>query len=314
MPYGVELFIGIFPVIERLRKEGEARLKKALDSLNSQLTHATAMINYSSHALWDRLQNKSLNQQFINRLIEGLNCSPFEASAILDTVYEIFSPAMVSDEEQGLGQIYFLCTGIENSSSKPLEKAQMVRVRLTVDGGSEDLEVRRSEGIIGLRQHRMERLTHQAYQQGELLTLEDLAYRIFNCGRRTLVRDLNAFRERSVVLPLRSTIKDMGRGISHRSLIVRYWLEGKEYEAISKATHHTPRAIANYVSKFIRCIWLANQGLDTHTIGFLVGLSPKLAAHYWKLYNELPAAEHRRRQLQQAPDSEHPPLTKKKRG
>lgn len=271
------------------------------------------MINNSARDLWDRLHNKSLNQQFVNRLQEGLNCSPFEATAILDSVYEVFRPAMVSDEQQDLGQIHLLCTGIENSSSKPLEQAQMVRVRLTLDGGTEDVEIRRNQGIIALRQHRMERMAHQAYQQGGLLTLEDFAYRIFNCGTRTLIRDMKAFRRRSIVLPLRSTIKDMGRGISHRSLIIRHWLEGKEYEAISKAAHHTPRAIANYINKFKRCIWLAHQGFDTHTIGFLVGLSPKLAAHYWKLYTELPAAEHRQRQLQQVPQAEHPPLAKKKR-
>jgi hypothetical protein len=313
VPYGVQVLIVLFLFIHRLSKEAEGRLEKAVDELGNLLTYGNVMINNTSHALWDRLQQKSLNQQFINRLIEGMNCSLFEASAILDTVYQVFSPAMVSDEQQDLGQIYLLCTGIENSSSKPLEKAQMVRVRLTLDGGSQDLEIRRNQGIVALRHHRIERMAHQAYQQGGLLTLEDFAYRILNCGMRTLVRDMKAFRKRSIVLPLRSTIKDMGRGISHRSLIIRHWLAGKEYEAICKATHHSPRAIANYVSKFIRCIWLANQGFDTHTIAFLVGLSPKLATHYWKLYNELPTAEHRRRQLQQAPDPEDSPLPKKKR-
>jgi len=39
---------------------------------------------------------------------------------------------------------------------------------------------------------------------------------------RTLVRDMRYFREQSIVLPLRSTIKDVERGISHRSLIIRH--------------------------------------------------------------------------------------------
>jgi hypothetical protein len=257
------------------------------------------MINNTSHALWDRLQQKNLNQQFINRLIDGLNCSPFEAKAILETVYEVFSPYMDASEQQGLGQIHLLCTGIENASSKSLNQAQMVRVCLTLDAGEDDLHVRRTEGTVGLRRYRLERMTHQAYQQGGLLTLEDLAYRIFNCGMRTLVRDLQALAEQSIVLPLRSTIKDMGRGISHRSLIIRHWLAGKEYDEISRATHHSVRAVANYVSKFKRCIWLAGQGFDVHTISFLVGLSAKLTKHYWRLYREQPIAKHRRKQLQQ---------------
>jgi len=257
------------------------------------------MINNTSHSLWDRLQQKTLNQQFTNRLIEGLNCSPFEAHAILDAVYQVFAPQMDTSGQQGLGDVHMLCTGIENSSAKPLKDANMVRVRLTLDGGDEDLAIRRTGGPVALRRHRTERMAHQAYQQGGLLTLEDLAYRLFNCGMRTLVRDMKHFREQSVVLPLRSTIKDMGRGISHRSLIIRHWLAGKEYDHISKATHHSPAAVANYVSKFKRCIWLAGQGFDTHTISFLVGLSVKLTEHYWNLYREQPIATHRRKQLEQ---------------
>jgi len=299
VPYGVVCFIITYTLINRLRSEGEARTRQAVDLAFQLLTYGALMINNTSHSLWDRLQQKTLNQQFTNRLIEGLNCSPFEAHAILDAVYQVFAPQMDTSGQQGLGDVHMLCTGIENSSAKPLKDANMVRVRLTLDGGDEDLAIRRTGGPVALRRHRTERMAHQAYQQGGLLTLEDLAYRLFNCGMRTLVRDMKHFREQSVVLPLRSTIKDMGRGISHRSLIIRHWLAGKEYDHISKATHHSPAAVANYVSKFKRCIWLAGQGFDTHTISFLVGLSVKLTEHYWNLYREQPIATHRRKQLEQ---------------
>jgi len=313
VPYGVMCFITNNTLINRLRSEGEARTRQAVDLAFHLLTYGILMINNTSHSLWDRLQQKTLNQQFTNRLIEGLNCSPFEANAILDTVYQVFSSHMDTSGQQGLGEVHILCTGIENSSAKPLKDANMVRVRLTLDGGDQDLEIRRTGGPVALRQHRTERMAHEAYQQGGLLTLEDLAYRLFNCGVRTLVRDMQHFHEQSIVLPLRSTIKDMGRGISHRSLIIRHWLSGKEYEYISKATHHSPPAVANYVSKFKRCIWLAGQGFDTHTISFLVGLSAKLTEHYWKLYREQPIAEHRRKQLQQDLSDQSPASPEKKR-
>jgi hypothetical protein len=292
-------FINHNTLLNRLRREGEARTRQAVDLAFHLLTYGALMINNTSHSLWDRLQQKTLNQQFINRLIDGLNCSRFEAHAILDTVYEVFASHMDTSGQQGIGDIHFLCTGIENSSAKPLKDANMVRVRLTLDGGDEDLAIRRADGPVAVRRHRLERITHQAYQQGGLLTLEDVAFRLFNCGMRTLVRDVSYFKEQSIMLPLRSTIKDMGRGISHRSLIIRHWLAGKEYDHISKATHHSTVAVANYVSKFKRCIWLADQGFDTHTISFLVGLSAKLTEHYWTLYREQPIAEHRRKQLQQ---------------
>jgi len=74
----------------------------------------------------------------------------------------------------------------------------MARVRLTLDGGDDDLAIRRAGGPVDLRRHRLERPTHQAYQQGGLPRLEDIAYRLFNCGMRTLVRKMKHFREQSI--------------------------------------------------------------------------------------------------------------------
>jgi len=271
------------------------------------------MINNTTRSVWNRLEHKTLNHLFTNRLIEGLNCSPFEAKAILDTVYEVFTPHMDATGEQELGHVTLLCTSIEASSSKALKDADMVRVYLTLDAGESDQTIRKAHGVAALRRHRMERMAHQAYQQGGLLTLEDFAFRLFNCGMRTLVRDRRELRQRSIVLPLRSTIKDMGRGISHRSLIVRHWLAGKEYDEISKAAHHSPAAIANYVSKFKRVVWLAKQGFDTHTTAFLAGVSAKLVDHYYKLYNEQPIVGHRRKELEQTMMGEESASEQKKR-
>lgn len=48
------------------------------------------MINNSNLYRWDRLAAKSLDQQFVNEIIHGLNCSPFEAEAVLETVHRVF--------------------------------------------------------------------------------------------------------------------------------------------------------------------------------------------------------------------------------
>jgi len=85
-----------------------------------------------------------------------------------------------SNGQQGLGDIHILCTGIENLLGKPLKDANMVRGWLTLDGGDDDLAIRRAGGPMALHLHHLERITRQAYQQGGLLTLEDIAYRLFN--------------------------------------------------------------------------------------------------------------------------------------
>jgi hypothetical protein len=171
-------------------------------------------------------------------------------------------------------------------------------VTLTLDAGEEDLKIRKKHGVVGLRQHRLERVCTEAFQQGGLLTIEDLAYRLFNCGQRTLVRDLEHLRAQGIILALRSTIKDMGRSISHRAMIVEQWLKGKEYSEISRNTHHSVAAVKNYIQKFKRVVGLAEQAFDVHTIGFLVKLSPTLVEQYYQLYRSLDAVAHRRAELE----------------
>jgi len=54
-------------------------------------------------------------------------------------------------------------------------------------------------------------MAHEALDQGTLLTAEALAFRIFNCGLRTISRDLQALAAQDIVVPLRSQQKDVGR-------------------------------------------------------------------------------------------------------
>jgi hypothetical protein len=258
----------------------------------------TIMINNSSVQKWDRLAQKQLDQQFINEIIHGLQCSPFEAKAVLEAVYKVYGPYFETSGHLKPGQILFQVISIDEGPTARLANSKQVTVTLTLDAGEEDLKIRKKHGVVGLRQHRLERVCTEAFQQGGLLTIEDLAYRLFNCGQRTLVRDLEHLRAQGIILALRSTIKDMGRSISHRAMIVEQWLKGKEYSEISRNTHHSVAAVKNYIQKFKRVVGLAEQAFDVHTIGFLVKLSPTLVEQYYQLYRSLDAVAHRRAELE----------------
>jgi hypothetical protein len=173
----------------------------------------------------------------------------------------------------------------------------MKTVILTLDAGEEDLEVRRRTDVSGLRRHRLCRISNEAFQQGGLLTVEDLANRLLNCGERTLVRDIKALKGEGIILPLRSTVKDMGRAISHRELIVKQWLQGKEYSQIARSCNHSIDAVANYVDKFRRVVCLAKDNHEIKTIAFLVKISESLAGQYYGLYLNGEIVAHRRREL-----------------
>ncbi len=255
------------------------------------------MINNSSLQKWDRLKQKQLDTQFVNILIQGMNCSQFEAKAILNAVYETYQPFFDNSGAMKPGQVLFEVVSVENGAQKKLSECKMVSVVLTLDAGEEDLLVKQQFGVQGLRRHRLERIVNEAFQQGGLLTIEDIANRLLNCGERTLCRDIKAFKDQDIILPLRSTIRDMGKSVTHRALIVKQWLSGKEYSDIARATNHSIDAVANYVDKFKRVICLAKNNYEIKTIAFLVKLSPSLAQEYYDLHQAIEAVPHRREEL-----------------
>lgn len=256
------------------------------------------MINNSSLKKFDRLSQKQLATQLVNEMISGLQCSPFEANAIVDTVHKIYAPYFQSNGSLKPGQILFQVVGVENAPSVPLAKCKQLTVTLTLDDPKEDLSIREHAGVIALRRHRILRVSTEAFQQGGILTVEDLAYRLFNCGERTICRDLQALRKKNIHIPLRSTIKDMGRTLSHRSLIVTQWLQGKEYSDIARQTLHSIPAVQNYVDKFKRVIALSHENYDIHTIAFLVKISPTLVEEYFNIHKKTKGISHRQKELQ----------------
>ncbi len=255
------------------------------------------MINNSSLERWSRLQCKSLDQQFTNEVIYGLNCSPFEASAVIETVYKVYSHYFEQNSHLKPGQIRLQIVAVEARVSQSLSEAKQVTVTLTLNDEQEDLQVRRKLGIVALRRSKIQRICSEAFDQGGLLTVEDLAYRIFNCGVRTICRDLDYFRKKGIFIPLRSTVKDMGRTLSHKLLIIKLWAQGKEYSDIAQTACHSLSAIQNYIDKFKRTIILSKEGYDVNRIAFLLKLSAPVIEQYIKLYKNITFIEHRKEEL-----------------
>ena len=272
----------------------------ATQSFNPYLTTLNpfcSMINNSSIGKWDRLNSKQLDSLFQNEVIQGLNCSPFEARAILDSVHKVYGDYFNLSPSLNPGQIRFVVTGVENGPSKRLKNAEMVTVTLTLDAGEEDLEVKKEIGVVGLRLHRLQRICQEAIIQGGVLTIEDIANRLFNCGERTLVRDISELKKQGVILPLRSTIKDMGRTLSHRVIIVEKWLKGMEYTDIANSTFHSTSAVSNYIRRFKQVVTLAIEHYDVHSIAFLTNISKPLAEEYINLWHHAEIVQIRRDEL-----------------
>jgi hypothetical protein len=248
-----------------------------------------------------RLDAKTLDSMFRRQIEEGANCSPFVSKAILAAVKEVFPIGPEeADHQLGLGQIQLLVVAAQEPAGKPLEQCQKVTVRLTLDAGQDDFQVRLAYGVEGLRRTRILRLTAEARDQGGLLSYEDLAFRLFNCGVRTIVRDVQALRRRELEVPSRGQQQDIGPGQTHRVQAVRLFLLGHQPNEIARRLYHTLGSIENYITTFARVVILVNKGYADDEIAFVMRRSSPLIAAYRKLYGDFqdkPGAQRRIKEI-----------------
>lgn len=239
--------------------------------------------------LQDRLLAKDLDHQFRYRIEHGMGCSPFVSEAIVNAVHEVYLPVLDSQTNLKAGQMLFQCLSKHNGSTSRIAEAEQITVMLTIDAGKVDQEVRVKKGVEGLRRFRLCRVCSEAYSQGALLTVEDLAYRLFNVGERTIVRDLAIIRKDGENPPLRSTIKDMGRTISHKALLIKNWLKGDELSDLNRKYNHSFSAIESYLNTFKRVIFLQHEGYAIERIAYMLKISDALVTAYldiWSQYKE----------------------------
>lgn len=257
------------------------------------------MIFDKKTALHERLRAKNLDQQFRNRIERGMGCSPFVSEAICSVVKEVYLPTLHSFNNLQPGQMLFSCLSHTNGPSVAIKDAQMINITLTIDSGADDYEIRSKHGIESLRRHRLMRFCSEAHSQGGLLTVEDLAYRIFNVGERTIHRDLAFLRNQNHWPPLRSTVKDIGRTVTHRTLLIKHWLIGDELSDLERKYNHSLSAIENYINTFKRVIVLQHQKYSVEDSAYLLKISQPLVQAYRQLYADYSdrAVSHRKSEL-----------------
>jgi hypothetical protein len=233
-----------------------------------------------------RLEAKTLDARFMQIVRDGLGCSPFEADAVLEAVREVYFPFFDSAAPQAPpGKVTLVAVDADEPAGKSIGECVKRTVCLTVHRGEVDDKLLSRHGADAFRQARIVDVCQEALSQGALLTREDLAHRVFFVSTRTISRDLKVLREKEPDRPaaLRGMIRDIGPVLTHRRRIVELALEGRTMVQICQITHHSPPAVANYLSTFVRCAQLAERGMQSGQIAFLLRRGKALVEEYLAL-------------------------------
>ena len=272
--------------------------------------------------LEERLQSKTVDQMFLTSVQQGANCPPFVARAILEVAKSTFSVGDCDEEEVKKtkpGQLKVLGVSASEPPGKPLKECSLAEAVVTLDAGIEDQVTRLTggrSGVTDLRRKRLLRITTEALEQGVLLTREDIAYRILNCGMRTITRDVKYFQRLGIQVPLRGYCKDIGPTLTHKTQIVEHFIKRMQPSKIGRRTYHSLEAVERYILHFAKVSYLTfhyEKTLSPAEIAFLIGISERLVREYQTLYQRY-CHSHRERLreiVSLAKDPPHPEGAKK---
>ncbi len=242
-----------------------------------------------------RLKSKDAKNAIIQKLAVDFNLTPIIAEAF----YQQFSLYFREHANISLssGEIAYEAVAAEEPAGKHIRLTRKVTVRLKVIDLNTDLEVLAEYGLAGLRRHRLSRITRQAYDQGALLSYEDLAM-ILTTSPATVKRDVYHLRHQGMFIMTRGAKHDMGPGLSHKTLILDLYFKNYTFTEIERITNHSETSIKRYLADFIQITTMYRQNFSENQIRVIAKISNRIIREYIQLYQTYEKQDnHRLKQL-----------------
>lgn len=228
-----------------------------------------------------RLKSKDARAAIVQKLAVDFNLTPIIAEAF----YEQFALYFREHANISLstGEIAYEAVAAQEPASKHIRLARKVTVRLKLMDLNTDLEALASYGLSGLRRHRLARLTRQAYDQGALLSYEDLAM-LLTTSPATVKRDVQHLRRQGQFIMTRGTKHDMGPGLSHKTIVLDFYFKGYTFTEIERKTNHSESSVKRYLADFLQVATLYRQNFSHNQIRLIAKKSDRLVREYIELY------------------------------
>lgn len=256
----------------------------------------------------NRLKSKSSKDAIIQKLSVDFNLTPIIAEAFysqFSQYYEEHSNVSLSN-----GEISYEAVSADEPAGKHIRLTRKKNVRLKLLDFNTDLDVLAEFGTAGVRRHRLARITRQAYEQGALLSYEDIAM-LLTTSPATVKRDVRALNQSGKFIITRGSKLDMGPGISHKTIIIDYYLKDYTFTDIERITNHSERSVKRYLADFIQVATLYKQGFKKNQIRLISQKSERLVREYLELFRSYEKKQNARLQALLEPQSANPDAKKK---
>ena len=229
-----------------------------------------------------RLESKNAKNAIIQKLAQDFNLTPIIAEAFYKQVSIYFQEH--SNITLSSGEVSYEAVCSTEPAGKHIRLTRKATIRLRLMDINSDFEVLANFGLAGLRRHRIERLTRQAYDQGTLLTYEDLAI-LLTTSPATVKRDIFFLRQNGKFIMTRGSKLDMGPGLSHKSIILDLYFKGYSFTEIELKTNHSETSVKRYLADFTQIATLYKQNFSHQQIRLIAQKSDRIVREYIQLYD-----------------------------
>ena len=195
----------------------------------------------------------------------------------------------LKDMEPGTpGQFSWLAASVKDKPhyGQNARNTKCVPVMLTLVSKEEIDALLAGASIFEIRERCIVRLFKEAFEQGGLLTQNDVSA-ILKISKQTVGNYVRRYMKREAkIVPTRGTIHDLGRSTTHKSIIVRLHLDGCQTPDISDRTDHIIESCDRYIKDYKRVTLLARKGMTLKEIARTLEMSRSLVREYQELYEE----------------------------
>ena len=230
----------------------------------------------------NRADIKNIGHSMFMDLQGNFSLSPAECGVLVNKIFEYREEYFGIERNEG--QIVWNAVSIDEPPGKPLQECKTVPIILTIHFRG-DIELLQTLGSANLRKTLVSRLTWESYEQGGLLTQEDLAV-MLHVSPSTIKRIIKYYKDLGICLPTRGNIKDIGPGVSHKTKAIEMYLSGQSFSYIMNVLHHSETSIKRYLDDFITVALLSDDGFNAVKIRIITKKSDRIIREYLELYEK----------------------------
>lgn len=255
-----------------------------------------------------RLESKTAKNAIIQKLGADFNLTPIIAEAYYQQFSHYFNEH--ANITLSSGEISYEAVSADEPAGKHIRLTRKVTLKLRLMDINSDFEALANYGLAGLRRHRLERITRQAYDQGALLSYEDISM-ILTTSPSTIKRDVALLKKHGKFIMTRGAKLDMGPGISHKTTIIELYFKGYTFTEVEQKTNHSELSVKRYLADFLQVASLYKQKFSHNQIRLIAQKSDRIIREYCQIYDYYNKLDNQRLQELLSPEEADPSAKKK---